>query len=178
MVAYRTEMAVYERLREIRAGMLGQIRRVLDRAVRGNATVEQAIRAVKVWLDPAQAKRVLPSAPAQPKPPVMGLTPGAAASGARRIMLTETTAVHAKAKSNTARERGFLLKWELGSSHKNADTCDDHAFRDDGLGPGVYRPGTEPQCPSHPNCRCSLAMIAPSEEQLWAMGREPWRDAA
>ena len=177
MVAYRTEMAVYERLQEVRSGMLGQIRRTLDRAVRGDVSVLVALYALKKWLDPGQTSRVLPSAPARPKAPVLGLTPGAASSGARRIMLTETTALHAKAKSNTAREWGHLLKWELGSAHKGSDVCDDYAKRNDGLGLGVYRPGSEPKCPSHPNCRCALTTIVPSEEQLRILGRLSWRDS-
>jgi hypothetical protein len=90
VVADRTEIADHERLREVRSGMLSQIRRTLDRAVRGDVSVLLALYALKKWRDPAPAARVLLKSTGT----LQG--PGAASARARRIMLIETPAVHSK----------------------------------------------------------------------------------
>ncbi len=71
------------------------------------------------------------------------------------------------------------MRWVLSSSHPVADICDAYADHDEGLGRGVYAPGSEPGYP-HPNCLCTIVPVHEQPEDFlrklkkWqAQGPEP-----
>lgn len=166
----RTEGQILETLRHGRGSVLGMVRGVLTKAVRGTVTLDNAIAAVQAFFDPKRAPHTLAGGPlATTGTRLVGLLPGAAGYQARRIMVTEATRAHAEARRELAREKGYLLRWVLAASHPRIDACDDLASRDEGYGAGVYEPGREPPCPAHPLCRCSLAVIEPDAAQMAKM---------
>lgn len=80
---------------------------------------------------------------------------------ARRLLANETRAAHATATVTAARASGghYLVRYTLAESHEEQDECTEHAERNVGYGPGVYRPGDAPDCPAHVNCRCRLVLV-------------------
>lgn len=81
---------------------------------------------------------------------------------AMRIARTEINNAHREATVRAAIDpvtgaaRSYLqgVRWNLSGSHPAADICDVWAAHDEGLGPGVYSPGTTPV--DHPNGLCYL----------------------
>lgn len=76
---------------------------------------------------------------------------------ARRLMRTEITRAHGQATVHASEAIGALVRWELSGSHPKPDVCDDNASRDNGFGPGVYRPRDVPRYPEHPQDLCTLS---------------------
>lgn len=57
------------------------------------------------------------------------------------------------------------IRWILSRSHPVADICDAYADHDEGLGRGVYKPGSEPGFP-HPNCVCTIVAVHEQPEEF------------
>jgi len=51
------------------------------------------------------------------------------------------------------------VKWVLSSEHPEYEICDELAYADQGLGPGVYRVEDAPPMPAHPNCLCFFTEV-------------------
>lgn len=86
---------------------------------------------------------------------------GMASAHARLVMLTETTAAHARGVGRQSRRDGMLMKWNLSAGHAESDACDDHAQRSSrGFGRGLYLPSEFPRMPEHPRCRCYASSVS------------------
>lgn len=75
---------------------------------------------------------------------------------ARRLARTEISRAHAQATDLAVSTSPFATGWgwNVSGSHPKVDECDQHAQADNGLGPGIYRPGLGPRMPAHPMCLC------------------------
>lgn len=69
-------------------------------------------------------------------------------------MLTETTRAHGRVTRHIAERDGGLLQWHVSPRHRDRDTCDANAKRENGFGAGIYRVAEFPELPQHPRCRC------------------------
>jgi len=102
-----------------------------------------------------------------PKTGLIQVWPGRtnmASQHARMVMLTETTAAHARAMLLLTKRDGMAVKWNLGAGHTEQDECDDKANQSSrGLSRGCYLPSEAPRLPTHPNCRCSYSSLSLSE---------------
>ncbi len=154
-------MSVINSLRNADRRIIGQLRRVLARAVALGTDARDAATAVKRYLSPwyaprrAATGRVLGgdrSAGGWPG------TPGAASAHDRLLMETEASRAHGEAVvRRAARSREPMgVRWMLAPAHWGIDPCDDRARRDTGFGQGVYAVAEVPPYPSHPRCRCVL----------------------
>lgn len=88
---------------------------------------------------------------------------------ALRLTRTETTAAFGEGTIEAAQEAPSYIgmKWILSNSHAVPDECNTLATDDDdGLGPGVYKPGNEPEYPAHPNCLCVLVPVHEQPEEF------------
>ncbi len=65
-------------------------------------------------------------------------------------------------------------KWILSRSHPVADICDAYADHDEGLGYGIYAPGSEPSYP-HPNCLCTIVAVHEQPEDF-AKKLKKWKE--
>jgi len=66
------------------------------------------------------------------------------------------------------------VRWILSRSHPVADICDAYADHDEGLGRGVYAPGSEPSYP-HPNCICTIVAVHEQPEEFTKKLRK-WKE--
>lgn len=86
---------------------------------------------------------------------------------ALRLARSETSKAYWKGVIESARNSPSYkgVKWILSSSHPLADICDAYADHDEGLGRGVYAPGSEPEYP-HPNCLCTIVAVHEQPEEF------------
>lgn len=150
-----------DRVWDARQQVRSQIDQVLRDAVANRTDALVVAKQLEQFLNPAYALargpdgRVLKNQPRG----VVTTAPGRGGQGsyaARRLARTEISRAHAqqtqKASGLTPFSTGW--QWNVSSSHPRPDECDDHADRDEGLGPGVYPPNGGPRMPSHPLCLC------------------------
>ena len=102
-------------------------------------------------------------------------TPGRAGAwsfASRRLARTEISRAHALATIQSAQANPFTrgVRWMISGNHPNADRCDQHARRDSGFGPGIYRVQDFPSMPEHPHCRC-VAVPVPVEDTRSVVAR-------
>lgn len=96
---------------------------------------------------------------------------------AQRVARTEMTrafnAGYVEATQDHPAVKG--MKWNLSSSHPEADICDMYASVDiAGLGPGVYPTDGLAQLPPHPHCLCFYTAVMRSPDEI-ASGRDSAR---
>lgn len=105
----------------------------------------------------------------------------------RVVVRTETARAFGGAFRESTREQPWVkgYRWELSGAHPREDICDVYANQAlDGLGPGGYLVGDEPEQPAHPNCLCILTAILDDDhferETAAVRGEAPpaegWRD--
>lgn len=73
------------------------------------------------------------------------------------------------------KEWALGIRWSLSLSHPEADICDVWAAHDEGLGPGVYSPGTLPV--DHPHGLCFTTTELVDVPRVTAPGKKPNVDA-
>lgn len=142
------------------------IRRIdawLDHMVEEEMDVREGSKRVLAWFNPRGTGKSLPNTLA-----------GRAAAGIKTILRTETTKTLSNEKAWQAVWGGHLVKWNLAPSHPRTDLCDSIAEEDQGWGPGVYKPGTGPVPPAHPNCRCYLSNV-PMPESVQGVAQVGYR---
>lgn len=156
-------VAVLDSLRRADARALAQVRRVLVRAAAAAETVRSVARRLRRYLSPwASPRRDATGALLRAGRAVPGSWPGQpGAASAHDRMLIETLAseAHGEAVVRAAAARRRGVRWLLSPGHVEADECDEKARRDVGHGRGVYPPGSVPEYPSHPRCRCVLETV-------------------
>lgn len=93
--------------------------------------------------------------------------PGDISYEALRLARAETSKAYWNGAIESARNSpGYKgMKWVLNRSHPVADICDVFASHDEGLGRGVYAPGSEPAYP-HPNCICTIVAVHDQPEEF------------
>lgn len=86
---------------------------------------------------------------------------------ALRLARSETSNAYWKGAVESSRNSPSYkgTKWILSRSHPVADICDAYADHDEGLGRGVYAPGSEPVYP-HPNCLCTIVAVHEQPEEF------------
>jgi len=94
-----------------------------------------------------------------------------------RLVRTELSAAHGDAtlKSATYNPACRGVKWVLSSEHPEYDICDELAYADQGLGPGVYRVEDAPPMPAHPNCLCFFTEVV-EDPNAFVQRLERFRD--
>jgi hypothetical protein len=140
---YRLSDRIWQQRRKVRA----KIDQELRRAIAEGQDAATLATALEQYLTPS----------ARPILGVAGdLLSGGGSYPARRLARTEISRAHAAATEWAAARNPFAVgtKWNLSAAHPAPDECDVHAGSDNGLGPGVYRPGDFPTMPAHPNCLC------------------------
>lgn len=86
---------------------------------------------------------------------------------ALRLARSETSKAYWNGVIESARNSPSYkgTKWILNRSHPVTDICDVYADHDEGLGYGVYAPGSEPRYP-HPNCICTIVAVHEQPEEF------------
>lgn len=97
-----------------------------------------------------------------------GRVPEDLSYAALRLARTEMTAAFGEGTVASAQASPSYkgMKWVLSHSHPVYDICDEYAAHDEGLGRGVFSPGSEPYLPAHPNCICVLVPVYEEPEEF------------
>jgi hypothetical protein len=147
------------------ARAMGQIDRVLARAVQTGADARDVATRIGRFLSPRFAARRNASGEVV-RGNVRGVlgdwpaSSGAASAGVRAIAETEINTAHGDAATVIAqRTPGLGVQWLLAPLHEAGDDCDGYASADNGFGPGVYLPTDVPPYPVHPRCQCQLLTV-------------------
>lgn len=98
---------------------------------------------------------------------LQGRIPNDISYEALRLARSETSKAYWEGVVESSRNSPSYLgtKWILSRSHPVADICDVYAAHDEGLGIGVYSPGSEPRYP-HPNCVCTIVAVHEQPEEF------------
>lgn len=156
-----TPAEVLRSLRKNRAVALGQIDKLLLRAIATGEAAASVAKKIGAYLSPWASPRrsetggwlrrgrtgAVPSWPGQP---------GMGSAHARALMLHESNVAHGESVKRAAANRGRGVKWVLHPSHSRPDVCTDNRHRDVGFGAGIFPSNEVPMHPSHYACRCSL----------------------
>ncbi len=164
-VTFQAEVPVAASLRNSRSGVLRQTGALLVRGGVLGLAAREVAKTVRDYFSPwfatrrdaqgaltrAQREGAIRSWPGRA---------GMASERARTVMLTETTAAHARATHRLAEREEMGLQWHLSAGHSDADECDEKQHRSSrGQDRGVYVPSEFPKMPSHPNCRCYSSVV-------------------
>ena len=158
---YTLSTRIWRARREVRS----QIDRVLREAIANGTDALEVADILEQYLDPALApvRNSLGRLIRNQKPVIVTRAPGRGGAGsasARRLARTEITRAMGQATIMAGQANPFCegIRWNLSTSHKDQDICDQHANADDyDLGRGVYPVESVPPYPSHPHDLCTLS---------------------
>lgn len=159
-----TPWELNQSLRKNRDVILGQLARILDRAMAIGENAKETAKRIAQYANPWYlTRRGLDGQKVrEAREGIQPTWPGGSgmvSAGPRRLMIQATQEAHMDAAVSVARENdGIGIRWDLAPGHPLRDTCDSYASRDDGLGPGVYLPEDVPIRP-HTGCVCIMVMV-------------------